>query len=327
MGKRLLLLSMLLCAMAPAMAPAEVSIGIGFPNVSIGINLPFYPDLEPVPGYPVYYAPRLDSNYFFYDGMYWVYQEDDWYASSWYNGPWARVDREAVPLFVLRVPVRYYRRPPAYFRAWQMDAPPRWGDHWGRGWAQHHSGWDRWDRRSAPVAAPLPFYQRQYSGTRYPSGPPQQQRLHNQNYRYQPQDPVVRQRYQGQRGQAAPASPQRETPRSRQERNAGPQDGQRGNPYLPQQRAPGAPHAQSPQYRGKDMPRPPPAQAQPQRSGPPVQPQSEPRQQGAAPQPERDAHGRGSDANGKGAKQKSEQKHGQGKDREQDDDHGQDHPR
>ena len=75
-------------------AIAQVSIGIGLPGVSIGINLPLYPELVRVPGYPVYYAPRLDSNYFFYDGMYWVYQEDNWYASSWYNGPWGLVDPE-----------------------------------------------------------------------------------------------------------------------------------------------------------------------------------------------------------------------------------------
>ena len=72
-------------------APAQVSIGIGLPGVSIGINLPAYPELVPVPGYPVYYAPRVSSNYFFYDGLYWVYQSDNWYASSWYNGPWGLV--------------------------------------------------------------------------------------------------------------------------------------------------------------------------------------------------------------------------------------------
>ena len=93
-------------------ATAQVSIGIGLPGVSIGINLPVYPELVPVPGYPVYYAPRVGSNYFFYDGMYWVYQSDNWYVSSWYNGPWGLVVPEAVPLYVLRVPVRYYHSTP-----------------------------------------------------------------------------------------------------------------------------------------------------------------------------------------------------------------------
>src|ERR1700751_5907905 len=98
MHKRLILLWMLLCSVSPAIG--QVSIGIGFPNLSIGINVPVFPDLVPVPGYPVYYAPGLNSNYFFYDGMYWVYQNDNWYASSWYNGPWGLVVAEEVPAYV-----------------------------------------------------------------------------------------------------------------------------------------------------------------------------------------------------------------------------------
>jgi hypothetical protein len=176
-------------------AVAQVSIGIGLPNVSIGINLPVYPQMARVPGYPVYYAPGVDSNYFFYDGMYWVYQGDNWYASSWYNGPWALVGPEAVPVYVLRVPVRYYRRPPPYFRGWHRDAPPRWGEHWGGDWDHRHRGWDHWDRRAAPPPAPLPAYQRQYSGDRYPR-PEQQPTLHGEHYRYQPRDAAIRQAYQ-----------------------------------------------------------------------------------------------------------------------------------
>jgi hypothetical protein len=61
----------LLCGSVTS-AVAQVSIGIGLPGVSIGINLPVYPQLVPVPGYPVYYAPQLNSNFFFYDGLYWV---------------------------------------------------------------------------------------------------------------------------------------------------------------------------------------------------------------------------------------------------------------
>ena len=58
-------------------ANAQLSIGIGLPGVNIGINFPVYPELVRVPGYPVYYAPQVNSNFFFYDGMYWVYQSDN----------------------------------------------------------------------------------------------------------------------------------------------------------------------------------------------------------------------------------------------------------
>ena len=215
MKMRYLVIAMLLCPWAPAQAsgdrPSHVSVGIGYPGVNLGFNFSEYPELVQVPDYPVYYAPRANSNYFFYDGLYWVFHQDDWYASSWYNGPWDRVERDYVPLYVLRVPVRYYRQPPAYFRGWRDDAPPRWGEHWGRDWEGRRSGWDRWDRHSAPPAAPLPIYQRQYSGDRYPRAPEQQHSIRSENYRYQPRETVTQQRYQ------QPAQPNRQWQELRQQ--------------------------------------------------------------------------------------------------------------
>jgi hypothetical protein len=175
-------------------AHAQVSVSIGIPAAEIGVEVGAYPELVRVPGYPVYYAPRASANYFFYDGAYWVYAGDNWYASSWYNGPWQLVAPEAVPLYVLRVPVRYYRRPPPYFRGWRAEAPPRWGDHWGRDWERHREGWDRWDRRAVPRAAPLPVYQRGYGGDRYPA-PEHQHAIRSEQYRYQPREEVTRQHF------------------------------------------------------------------------------------------------------------------------------------
>lgn len=174
-----------------ALAETHISVGISTPGLSIGFNMPMYPDLVLVPGTPVYYDPRASANYFFYDGLYWVYQDDDWYASSWYNGPWGYVSPEDMPVFVLRVPVRYYRQAPTYFRGWRDDAPPQWGEHWGQDWRQRHGGWDRWDRNSVPQAAPLPTYQRTYSDDRYPRAAEQQREIQSQNYRYQPRERVV----------------------------------------------------------------------------------------------------------------------------------------
>ena len=202
-------------------------------SVSIGINVTQYPDLVRVPGYPVYYAPQVDSNFFFYDGMYWVYQDDNWYASDWYNGPWGLVGSEAVPLFVLRIPVRYYRAPPVYFLEWRREAPPRWGDHWGRDWEQRRSGWDHWNHRAAPAPAPLPVYQRQYGGDRYPRQVEQQQSLRKQNYRYQPRAPEVRQRQEAQQP-PGPQTPVRTKPvnDASQDRSHQPQPSQRTNPPV-----------------------------------------------------------------------------------------------
>ncbi|MGH8737814.1 MAG: hypothetical protein ACREVC_10685 [Burkholderiales bacterium] len=173
-------------------AAAQVSIGISSPGLRIGINVPVYPRFARVPGYPVYYAPGLNANYFFYDGRYWVFQDDRWYASTWYNGPWSTVDPYSVPPYVLRIPVRYYRHPPAYFHGWRRDAAPRWGDHWGREWSERRSGWDRWNHKAAPRPAPLPRYQRSYSGEHYPRAQEQQHELATRNYRYQPREAEAR---------------------------------------------------------------------------------------------------------------------------------------
>ncbi len=187
MRHTLLSISLLLLSLFPVTAHAQVS---------ISISVDTYPTLVQVPGYPVYYDPQLNSNYFFYDGLYWVFAGDTWYASSWYNGPWQVIGPQSVPLFVLRVPVTYYRAPPAYFRGWQGDAPPRWGEHWGQGWEAQHAGWDRWDRQAVPPPAPLPVYQRQYVGASYPRAPEQQQALRTENYHYQPREVVAQQQYQ-----------------------------------------------------------------------------------------------------------------------------------
>ena len=199
-------LAILLASALPARA--QFSIDFSAPGVSIGVNMPVYPQLVRIPGYPVYYDPQVNSNYFFYDGLYWVFWGDNWYTSEWYNGPWQLVAPEYVPQFVLLIPVRYYRSPPIYFRSWYRDGPPRWGEHWGRSWEQRRAGWDRWDRRSVPAAAPLPVYQRQYSGSRYPRVAEQRQVIRSQNYHYQPRDAEVRQHFQQRAVQGQPRGQQ-----------------------------------------------------------------------------------------------------------------------
>jgi len=249
----LIALPLLFGSAAAVQAQVQVGVGISLPGIHIGINMPSYPSLVLVPGYPVYYNPHASANYFFYDGMYWVYVDDNWYASSWYNGPWMLTAPEYVPIYVLRVPVRYYRHPPVYFRGWRPDAPPRWGDHWGRGWEERNRGWDRWDRKAAPRPAPLPIYQRQYSDERYPHTVEQQHNIRSEKYRYQPREAVTRQHY-GQKArpeqarpeprQQAPAS-QRQPVEQRQQPNRPPQQ---ERPITPRPEHPAPPpRAERPQ--------------------------------------------------------------------------------
>lgn len=286
-------------------AAAQVSIGISIPGISIGINQPYYPELVPVPGSPVYYAPHAQTNYFFYDGLFWVYQDDRWYASTWYDGPWDLVDPYDVPLFVLRVPVRYYVYAPVYFHGWIVTAPPRWDIHWGPRWAQHRHGWDHWDYRAIPRPAPPPVYQRHYSGERYPR-PEYQHGLRDQYYRYQPRDAAVRRHFQERPASrvAAPVQvtpPNRvETPRAQYpqrdgdgERRSAPAQGvpQQREPFTQQQR----PQRQEPQKQESQRQEPqrqepqrqePERRVQPSQNGPVyAQPQSMPRPRDEMPRP------------------------------------------
>lgn len=226
-------------AASPALS--EVSVTVAIPGVSIGIHQPVYPELMPIPDYPVYYAPQAHANLFFYDGLYWVYHDDRWYSSAWYNGPWDLVDPYYVPLFVLRVPVRYYVYPPPYFHGWVIWAPPRWDIHWGARWAQHRQGWDRWDRRGVWHAAPPPVYQRHYSGDRYPRRE-YQHTLRDDHYRYQPRDAAVRQRYYAERSVPQAQTPARVEPPRRYELHQERRDAPRVAPVQvePQPRNPAA---------------------------------------------------------------------------------------
>ena len=205
-------------ACSQAWAQTQLSIGIADRGVSLGFVISTYPTLARVPGYPVYYAPRLDLNYFFYDGLYWVYLDDTWYSSTWYDGPWYMVSPVYVPLFILRIPVRYYRRPPPYFRSWRADAAPRWGEHWGREWERERHGWDRWDRRSVPGPAPLPTYQRNYSGNLYPRQLDRQRSIESDSYRYRSREAVSRQIRDERRQGEEPRDRQQPGERQQQER-------------------------------------------------------------------------------------------------------------
>lgn len=280
----------MLCGMF-TFAAAQVSIGIGLPSVRIGINIPVYPNLIPVPGYPVYYDPRLDSNLFFYDGLYWVYAQDTWYASTWYDGPWDLISAETVPDFLLRIPVLYYRRPPAYFYGWDREAPPRWGEHWGREWDDRRRGWDHWDRASIPRRAPLPGYQREYSRDRYPRVD-QQHALRDRNYHYRPREEVARRQFG--------PPPQREhqpnrAPAAHQRPNAPPTNIPRAN--APPARANAPPAADRPPAGERRKSPPPPGKdttgaprAQPDRRAPQQRPaeRNAPRRDSQPPSPRTD---------------------------------------
>jgi len=94
----------------------------------IDVNLPEYPDMQPIPDSPVYYAPAVPVDLFFYGGRYYRVHRDAWFSAPRYDGPWHHVAYARVPRPVIAVPARYYKVPPGHWRRGEAGR----GAHHGR---------------------------------------------------------------------------------------------------------------------------------------------------------------------------------------------------
>lgn len=117
-------MGLLLAATVAGAADVHVGINIGVPPPP-AVVVPGPPELVVVPGSPVYVAPAVPYNFFYYDGLYYVFHDGYWFSAGSSGGPWAYVRH--VPRPVLAVPVRYYRVPPGHLK---HHGPPPWA---GRG--------------------------------------------------------------------------------------------------------------------------------------------------------------------------------------------------
>src|SRR5574341_35744 len=113
----------------------NVSIGVRTDNLSLGVNIGEPPKLVAVPGMPVYYAPTVAQNYFFYGGRYYLFHNGAWYFSAFHNGPWGVLALQSVPQPILTVPVQYYRVPPGHWK--NRHGPPPWAAEKGHGKEKH----------------------------------------------------------------------------------------------------------------------------------------------------------------------------------------------
>jgi hypothetical protein len=107
---------------APALANS-LSIGMRIDSLNLGIRIGEEPRLVVVPGTPVYEAPGLPYNYFYYHGGYYLYREGTWFWGASYNGPWTVISIERVPRPILMVPAGHYRERPEH---WKRNGPPPW---------------------------------------------------------------------------------------------------------------------------------------------------------------------------------------------------------
>lgn len=140
--KRILLMialaTLLVSAAMPARSEAAVSVGVslhvGDPYRGLSLHFRSNPDMALIPATQVYYTRNYDHDLYRY-GRSWYYVEDDcWYQSSSYNGPFVQIDVSSVPRQIYTVPT-------SYRRAW--GGPPAHAPAYGYRRNQGQSGYDR----------------------------------------------------------------------------------------------------------------------------------------------------------------------------------------
>ena len=114
----------------PALADS-LSVGVRTDSVSLGINIGSPPQFAVVPGTPVYHAPSVPHNYFFFGGQYYLFHNEVWFSAGYYNGTWTIIALERVPQPILAVPVNYYKVPPGHWK--KKHGPPPWAPARGYG--------------------------------------------------------------------------------------------------------------------------------------------------------------------------------------------------
>jgi hypothetical protein len=124
---------LLLAALAaPASAGVNINVGIGIPVPPV-FAISAGPAVVVVPGTPVYYAPGLDVDVFFYGGYWWTPHQGHWFRSPSYNGPWGYM--QAPPRAMVHMP-------PNYRTMVGREKPIPYG--------QFKKHWREWDRRGGP---------------------------------------------------------------------------------------------------------------------------------------------------------------------------------
>lgn len=114
--------ALLVTATSATALDVKINIGLGVPPLVLTAP----PQLVMVPGTPVYYAPDVSANLFFYKGRYYTVANGVWSRVSAYSGPWVVIQLGQVTAPVVAVPVEYYKIPPGQLK---KHGPPPWAGH------------------------------------------------------------------------------------------------------------------------------------------------------------------------------------------------------
>jgi hypothetical protein len=207
--------------MSPALA--QVTVQIGVPDVRIDLGDSRVSAIRQGAELSRLLRTAGSRELLFYDGLYWVYRNGNWYASYWYNGPWGWSSPTPFRPMSCAFPCATTATVRSVFSStWRVDAPPRWVEVWGPEWEQRRSGWDRWNRS----AAPAPAHCRSISGSTPATGIRRSRNsryLQSRYYSFQPRDPVVRQYYSapGRPGRIRDSDPPAGTAHGAESREAG----------------------------------------------------------------------------------------------------------
>ncbi len=160
--KKYLMTTICMSAIAASASFAYAGFNLG---INVGIPAPVYvapapppvyaappvdieeqPDFVAQPGLGFYMAVGTPYDLFYTGNRYYLCRGDIWYASSYYNGPWARVGYRAIPWGLRRYPLARMRhfRDEAYrhrgdgYYGYNHFRPERHGSmdrqaHWGGG--------------------------------------------------------------------------------------------------------------------------------------------------------------------------------------------------
>jgi hypothetical protein len=120
-----------------AHAGVDVHIGVGVP-VLPAVVIPAPPAVVMIPNMPVYYAPDVGMDLFFYSGSWYRRHDDHWFRASYYNGPWAYTQPSHVPAVFMHMPAHYNRIPPGHARIPHGQLRK----HWHREQSRHHRDFD-----------------------------------------------------------------------------------------------------------------------------------------------------------------------------------------
>lgn len=160
--KRILLMAALLALLIPAALPAKseaavsvgVSLHVGDPYRGLSLHFSSAPRVALIPASQVYYVPNYDRDLYRYGGSWYYTQDDCWYRSSSYNGPFVQIAVSSVPRAIYNVPATYRRHwggPPSHAPAYGYRRNQGQSSGWSRGGYdrgtyQGQGGWQRNDR-------------------------------------------------------------------------------------------------------------------------------------------------------------------------------------